>query len=151
MTVDIKDIPSIEIVKLLPKSSCNCEECQDMCKRHRPCWGTPKEINTLIDMGYAKRLMEDYYEDGDVLVKGTVSIICPALKGSESSRAPWWPCGLCNFHNEGLCEIHKVRPIEAKIFDHTENKDAHLYHLAIMKLWDTEEGRAVVKKWKDTI
>lgn len=41
---------------------CTCDKCKNMCKV--PCIGTPKDIEAIIDAGYADRLKEtiEYYE-----------------------------------------------------------------------------------------
>jgi hypothetical protein len=41
-----------------------CKGCQagiDMCKKARPCFGTPEEFDKIIDAGYADKLRIDYY------------------------------------------------------------------------------------------
>lgn len=50
---------------------CTCDKCKNMCEV--PCIGTPKDIEAIIDAGYADRLKETM-----------------------------WPDGLCELHDRGL-------------------------------------------------
>ena len=41
---------------------CTCDKCKNMCKV--PCIGTPKDIEAIIDAGYADRLKETMWMVG---------------------------------------------------------------------------------------
>lgn len=135
----------------LKESKCSCDRCKAMCKR--PCWPTPKEAKKLIDRGYAKRLMMDYWAS-----EPNIYIICPALKGYEGMETPWWPSGErgCTFQDsKGLCEIHgkHLKPIEGRIAHHNEIGRGHGFnlHQTVAKLWDSKEGRDIVWLWKQKV
>lgn len=46
---------------------CTCDKCKNMCKV--PCIGTPKDIEAIIDAGYADRLKETMWMVGYLAVK----------------------------------------------------------------------------------
>jgi hypothetical protein len=126
------------------KTQCVCEICKEMCVR-RPCWPSPDEVVKLIEAGYGDRLMLDYWcADPDI------NIIAPACIGSERSRAPSFRFTRCTFIGAlGLCELHDIglKPIEGRLTHHDGDlKDLH-YDVAM--LWESDEGREVVQKWRD--
>ena len=41
-----------------------CKAGIDMCKKARPCFGTPEEFDKIIDAGYADKLRIDYWAGG---------------------------------------------------------------------------------------
>jgi hypothetical protein len=129
---------------------CACDECKKMCDR--PCWGTPEEIRTAIDIIGPQHFMYDYwagkFPDGE---NYNPPIICPALVGYEGGRAPFIPDGKCclQYKDTGLCAIHQWKPFEGRVGDHNEiPKECGWLHAAVGRLWDTPEGRAVVAYWK---
>ena len=135
----------------LKEPHCDCDKCKGMCKR--PCWPTPKEAKKLIDSGYAKRLMLDYWA-----AEPNIYIVCPALKGYEGKETPYWPSGEkgCTFQDsKGLCEIHdkKLKPIEGRVAHHSEigNGSGLDLHKAVAKLWNSKEGRDIVLLWKQKV
>ena len=130
----------------LKETSCTCKECVGMCKK-RPCWGTPEEIEKLIDMGYAHRLMRDYWVGGfDDHKEGDVDIVSPAIVGYCGISAPSWPKGRCTFLNkEDRCEIYELRPIEARVAHHNQTRGIHA---DVAREWDTYTGRRVAGRWR---
>jgi len=128
---------------------CSCEKCVAMCK-NRPCWGTPKDIKLLIEKGYAKQLMKDWWNDdcgGD-----DIYIIVPAIVGSEGKKCPFCPIGTCTFLKNNLCTIHKIKPTEGKESSCKSDKDiAAKRHIEIAKSWDCIEGRKLVSDWKELV
>lgn len=135
----------------LPVSECSCPSCVRMCTHSRPCWGTPKEIKNLIEMGYANRLMEDYYEgdlDGEDMPY--TGIITPAITGHENKQAPFFPVGKCTFlTSENKCEIHSMKPIEGKVATHGVGNDSWKVHRSLVNIWDTNDGKYVVALWRE--
>lgn len=134
-------------IETLPKNECSCARCQKMCSESRPCWGTPKEIKQIIENGFANRLMCDYY-DGNLDGKEIpfTEIITPALVGSEGCSAPFWPVGQCTFYTDnGLCEIHDLKPVEGCVVNHEKKYDG--LHTSLVYQWMTKEGKKVVKLW----
>src|SRR5699024_12005998 len=72
---------------------CTCDKCKNMCKV--PCIGTPKDIEAIIDAGYADRLKETMWMVGYLAVKEKpIAMIQPTEKD-----------GWCAFRRpDGLCE-----------------------------------------------
>lgn len=74
---------------------CTCDKCKNMCKV--PCIGTPKDIEAIIDAGYADRLKETMWMVGYLAVKEKpIAMIQPTEKD-----------GWCAFRQpDGLCELY---------------------------------------------
>ena len=136
---------------------CMCERCVKMC-RHRVCWGTPEEINTLIDLGYAKSLMCDYWvgsiilSEGDISERDEVYIICPAIKGYEGKTGPEYPYGPSALQtDDGLCSLHSIcKPIEGRYASCNPNVDINC-HALVATLWSSHRGREIVEKWRGLV
>ena len=137
-------------------SECSCTKCVEMCA-NRPCWGIPKDIQHLIDLGYGKRLMQDYWGGN---FNGTpidadnfdgyydIQIISPALVGHESGHSPFMPFGRCTFLTaDNKCEIHVYKPTEGRkaICNHESPIILHAY---VARTWDTPDGNAVVEQFR---
>lgn len=136
----------------------NCKGCTDgekFCRR--PCWGTPDDIKKIIKAGYGERLMVDYWSvrDGE-----DVEIVCPANPNYEASCAPEVTflsfgggdlLSGCTFQGDDkLCEIYKIRPFEGKTSCcKRTRKETEDLHEKVMKTWNTEEGKELVKEWKE--
>lgn len=121
---------------------CSCSECVSMCEK-RPCWPTPQESKKLIEQGFAKKLMLDYWAD-----QKNIYIICPAIEGYEGSLVPFIPVGKCSLLKDSLCILHdlKLKPVEARIAScETSYPDLHR---DVAMLWKSDEGRNVVELWK---
>lgn len=82
---------------------CTCDKCKNMCKVS--CIGTPKDIEAIIDAGYADRLKETMWMVGYLAVKEKpIAMIQPTEKD-----------GWCVFRRpDGLCELHDrgLKPTE---------------------------------------
>ena len=138
----------------LEDTECSCPKCKAMCE-HRPCWGTPDEIQNLVDLGYVDKLMIDYwvgnfsgkeYED--------TYVISPAIVGCEKSNAPSWPNGRCTFLTpEGLCKIHKLKPVEGRKGNGCSEESTHPFniHERVAMSWDTPKGRQVVHNFEKIV
>ena len=154
------DIPIEKVysdLKGINDTNCSCTKCVEMCA-NRPCWGIPKDIQHLIDLGYAKRLMQDYWAgnfngtsiDADNLDDYyDIQIISPALVGHESGRSPFMPFGRCTFLTvDNKCEIHACKPTEGRKAICTHNSP-FILHAHVARTWDTPEGKDVVEQfWK---
>lgn len=58
---------------------CTCDKCKNMCEV--PCIGTPKDIEAIIDAGYADRLKETMWMVGYLAVKEKpIAMIQPTVK-----------------------------------------------------------------------
>lgn len=82
---------------------CSCDKCKNMCEV--PCIGTPKDIEAIIDAGYADRLKETKWMTGFRLAREKpIDMIQPAEEN-----------GWCVFRRpDGLCELHDrgLKPTE---------------------------------------
>lgn len=78
---------------------CACDKCKNMCEV--PCIGTPKDIEAIIDAGYADRLKETMWMTGFRLAREKpIAMIQPA---EESGWCVFRrPDGLCEPHDRGL-------------------------------------------------
>lgn len=136
------------------ETSCSCPKCVKMCE-HRPCWPTAEEASRLIDADYGPRMMNDYWvggggEDND----SDIQIISPAKFGYEGKYAPFWPTGRCSLlTDEGKCPLHDLglKPLEARVADCKSKTDDQDVRKFIVGTWNTEVGRAVVKKWEEIV
>jgi len=135
----------------VPTNECTCEKCVECCER-RPCWGTPGDIELLIEKGFSHQLMLDYWvrtesEGGDIY------ILCPAIVDYEGRGAPFTPIGRCTFLVNKRCLIHKYKPIEGKYVCECDEHDNHLLYRHLRNLivneWDTRKGKEIIEKWKD--
>lgn len=134
------------------KNKRGCETCKDMC-RYRPCWGTPFEIEALIDAGFGGQLYLDWWVGGFDGSGDDLYMPQPAMVDREGGYAPdtWHPNRQCTFLTEsGQCKLHSLKPVEGAVarHDNFEALDRAVLHGLIARCWDTEKGRAVLERWK---
>lgn len=138
---------------MLPDVECCCDKCKSMCLR--PCWGTPEELEKIIDAGFSHKLMMDYFEEESG--NDRVYLLCGALQGYEGKRAPYWPQddrGCAFFNEQRLCDLHdsKIKPVEGRVADCNHIGDDDYYiHEEVAMLWNTNKGRSVLAKWKKIV
>lgn len=78
---------------------CTCDKCKNMCEV--PCIGTPKDIEAIIDAGYADRIKETMWMVGYLAVKEKpITMIQPTVKDGWCAFRR--PDGLCELHDRGL-------------------------------------------------
>jgi len=125
--------------------ACACEDCKAMCDR-RTCWPLPQEAFLLLEMGYANRLMLDYWTGEEE----NIDIVCPAIVNYGGQQAPFWPIGRCTFlTSDGMCEIHDIgKPIEGRIARCTQ-EPPNGFHYRVAKTWNSLEGKRIVSMWRD--
>jgi len=102
---------------------CDCVLCRKMCQT--PCCPTPEEVMMYIDVGYGDRMMmSEQYEVNDkedIIKDEYFSIIQPAFKYyrrrciSLDKRMRISRDRGCTFWKKGLCEIHSMKPAQAKV------------------------------------
>jgi len=133
-------------------NECSCDDCKAMCRR--PCWGTPDNINKLIEAGYGDRLMMDYYYHSDGTNEKTL-VVSPALKEFEGQKAPFIPRSEqgCTFWKDGLCELHNLglKPIEGKLASCKQEftpEDSESVHTQVYQTWKNTEAQHFAKYWK---
>lgn len=135
---------------------CSCSRCVSMCE-NRPCWGTPEEIEAIIDAGFGDKLMIDYWEASP----NNINMAQPAIIGYEKQRAPFWPRGRCAFLEKGLCTLHDkgLKPLEGRSADckthglsrEEYNKSLQTLREFIVNKWKTTQGEQVLYKLQRTI
>ena len=129
-------------------TACNCVECMRCC-HYRVCWPTPEEAEKLIELGYTKRLMNDWWV-GDGPDGEDIQLLCPASSGYEGDYAPSWPADVkCTFLTEdNLCEIHNsgAKPMEGRLSLHGEVENLHE---TVATLWNNPEAQDLVRKWRN--
>lgn len=126
-------------------NECDCAFCVSAC-HSRVGWPLPSEAARLMDdpdVG-AKKLMLDWWSGSpDILV------VAPALTGFEADIAPRDPRGRCTFlTNDDRCSIHTsgAKPVECRRNQHAGGEQS--IHAAVADAWDSDEGRAVVDRWR---
>lgn len=65
---------------------CSCDKCKNMCEV--PCIGTPKDIEAIIDAGYADRLKETMWMVGYLAVGEKTNSDDPANSERRVVRVP---------------------------------------------------------------
>lgn len=129
-------------------AACACDVCKELCQR--PCWPLPEEADKLIELGYARQMMLDYWV-GDGEYGGDINIISPALIGYGGLCAPFWPGGTCGMQDlsSGLCNLHDVcKPYEGRVAHHARVNDQHE---AVAGAWNCDYGREVVERWSEAV
>lgn len=138
-------------LKTLKPSECSCWKCQRMCER--PCWGTPEDLQKIIDAGYSNRLMLDWWNASEDIDKGFF-ILAPALKGAEGKAAPFNPKSKegCTFFNNGLCDLHSLglKPSEGKLASCNKKHSAKEIglHEEVARTWENETSQLFAEKWR---
>lgn len=105
--------------------------------------------------------MRDWLEPCDEVGNDDrVYLLAPASQGHEGDDAPemdlfhWLSggCkGLCVFHRDGLCDLHETafKPIQCRTaFGCTDVNPDYPDNYEVARLWDTDQGRAVVSEWQ---
>ncbi len=138
----------MSLLDTLKPIECSCKKCRSMC--HITCFGTPKDIQKLIDNGYGDRLCLDVHcgtnPDAHIL------LLKPALKGYEGKAAPYVPRSEagCTFWHYGKCKLHSsgLKPTGGKLAIH-DGPFEHKLSCEVSQTWDSDEGQALVKWWCD--
>lgn len=129
-----------------------CVAGQDFCRT--PCWGTPKDISTLLDLGVGSQLMLDVFVDEDLKI---VELLSPAERGHESLQVAFCGSGergkdACTFQaSERICSVHFAKPVEGRVSCCRSSFNQMLprrLRADIAQSWNTQEGRALVDVWK---
>jgi len=120
------------------KVECTCDICKQACK-HKPGWFLPKEaekaaeyLKMTLPKFFNTYLGVDWWEGDDEME--TTFILAPALVGKKAgSEYPGNPKGRCVFFNDGLCDIHQVKPFECAQMSCTESDSGR--HQKVAKAW----------------
>lgn len=163
------------MTKAKTKTKCSvtsgtCHSCVQACHRN-PGWMNPVEAVKAIAAGFAPKLMLDWLDpDLSFGNKETIWILCPAARHFGGSTAPDMGemigggsrlsfistnrpykgrCVLLG--DDDRCTIHtsgfKPQQCRETVICAEEGPDN--YDMA--RLWDTDEGRAVVVEWKRVV
>ena len=122
-----------------------------MCKE-RPCWGTPDEIEKIIEAGYADKLMEDYWAGSP-----DIYLAAPAIRRYEGRRAPFMPIGECAFLENDLCILHDagLKPLEGRAAPCGSNEDAPhegtKIRAYIVREWKKKRGKTLLARWREIV
>lgn len=170
---DIEVKEAYEKISQIPKSTCNCQRGVAMCKKV-PCMGTVENMEKIMDAGYSKNLMLEWWSGtGSTLKHGftkygnpfteDVMYLCPAVIGYEGKVAPFKRGGTCNLLKDDLCSIHSIKPVQGQIaccqFDYKylpgkEESDENMINDErhdILITWNTEKGKALIERWKKEV
>lgn len=121
---------SYDLLNSMDKPACpGCQRGVRMCK-HTPCIGTVEDMEKLIDAGYAKKLMLDWWVGESSKYKSLkssigvdsptklskneernpftedISYLVPAIVGKEGQKAPFAKTGICTMLVNDLCSLH---------------------------------------------
>jgi len=137
-----------------PSADCDCKDCRSDC-RHRPGVFLPDEIRPQADffgLGlpelYKRYLVLDYFHREGAPYEDAVWMLAP---GNYEERGQVASVGYglgrtgvaCVFLTmEGRCSIQAVKPWECRWSHHARRGCKG----AIAKLWDSEEGRALIRE-----
>ncbi len=119
----------------IPDTECKCKICVEMC-RDVPCWGTPDDIQALINAGYRNKLKVQYWKNGLT----STYIVIPTSK--EHKRC-------CIFLENDLCMLHDkgLKPTEARKV--LCSKPPIGVHNAVALTWNTFEGRNLASEFME--
>lgn len=146
---------SIDFLSQLKPVTCTgCQRGVSMCN-HTPCLGTVDDIERLIDAGYAKNLMLDFYYSGSGDFDEDVAYLCPAIIGMEGKQAPFARHGTCNLLVNGMCSIHHIKPIQGKLacckieryYEATFPAKEVDERIPVLHTWNTQRGKDLIARW----
>ena len=132
----------------LVSHACSCETCQNMCQV--PCWGSPAEIQKLLDLGYGDKMM--LAERDHPKQKGRcIAVISPAKGGREGKDNIATETACVFQSNEGLCGLHNIcKPIEGRLAicnNTAKSRQPVDLRDRVAEMWDTPEAQALVRDW----
>jgi len=154
-----------------------------MCKKARPCMGTPEEFDKIIDAGFADKLRIDHWtglpESSKIKLEDIkddnpfAELLKEVYKHQQKNPNPheedvlmlsggtphdkdyysvWLPTGTCRLLTEdNKCMLHDLglKPEQGRE-SCCKNDNSHK-NLHYANLWATEEGKAVIEKFKKTV
>lgn len=100
------------------KFECTCEKCKGACE-NKPGWFMPGEAEKVSQ--YLNLSLKDLFDNylgvdwwkSDNDIDNDIFILAPIVVGAQAgSEYPSNPRGRCIFFNNGLCDIHSVKPFE---------------------------------------
>jgi len=144
-----------------------------------PCMGSVDDLEKIIDAGYAKNLMLDWWTGtGDRTDKQSQEIrkltrrenpfvndvfyLVPAIVGVEGKKTPYSRNGKCNLLINNQCSLHSLnlKPIQGRmscckvdrVYLDEEGKEQDLdERFPILHTWNTERGQKLIERWKKLV
>jgi hypothetical protein len=128
-----------QMIKELPTSECSCELCQSCCVSS-PCFGTPSDIMNLVNKGYKDKLFPTIWVNP--FNKNVHQTIAPKARAD----------GSCIFFNNGLCDIHSLKPVEGKIINHKFSfQQTAAARLATLQTWENHDAQSFFHYFSNSI
>jgi len=124
-----------------------CKEGIQMCKT-RPCWGTVEDFKKIIEAGFAKKLMIDYYNSESVSNNKKIYFLSGASNGNDCSKADWDPRGVCALLENDLCVVHEIKLTIGAIACCKNESGFRDDNEKCIATWDSPEGNELIEKWK---
>ena len=125
-------------------SSCKCSACRMACMVS-PCFGTPEDMQKLIDAGYQDRLLPTIYMNPETLEE--YPVIAPI--GINFVGA----LHRCTFLDSDMnCELHdkNLKPTEGKLAYHGRDEEQNVnLRIMICNTWNSLKGVEIVRKTID--
>jgi hypothetical protein len=132
---------------------------------HTPCIGTVDDIEKLMDAGYSKNLMLDYYIGGtrpDNPFAEDVIYLIPAIEGMEGQQAKFARTGKCNLLVDNKCSVHDLglKPVQGRLacckvervyLDSNGEQQDLDERMPILNTWNTQRGLDLIERWKKEI
>ncbi len=134
---------------------CKCIKCADSCT-YKPGWFLPDEIREAAEYlslsekeFFDKYLGVDWYENSS----DDTFVLAPAIiEMYPGEEYPANPRGQCVFFNNGLCDIHSVKPYECKESYHTDtDKLLKRKHLSVAQAWVIYQEKISILLGRDPI
>lgn len=137
-------------------NQCKCDKCKRCCKNIP---GIPTPVDVISQAKFLKMSITDYlkkhciigYRDG--IFDKNILFIYPARKGFEGKVETFsYPLdrGDCTFFNNGLCDIHPVKPTECRLaFACKENQSGRKIRNNVLKSWLTDKIHPDIKKYME--
>lgn len=168
---------SVNYLNNIPVPECpGCKKGILMCY-NTPCMGTVDDIERLMNAGYAKNLMLDWWggtghfegEPGSPIraakrkqneFEEDVPYLVPATVGNGGKKTPLNKRGKCNLLVDDKCSVHHIKPIlgrnacckidgDMEIIDGVEIlKDERI---DVLRTWNTQRGKDLIARWKEEV
>jgi hypothetical protein len=141
----------MNLLEKAKRIECNgCSKGVAMCHM-RPCWGTVEDFKRIIDAGYSKQLMIDYYRSDSINKGENVYFLSGANNSNECSKANWNPKGKCSLLENDKCVVNAIKPTMGSIMCCKNKFKSNRYLHACVKTWMTQEGKELIEKWKKMV
>lgn len=133
------DIFLQEILEIEPPPSCVCETCTKMCERE-PCWGTPEEIQRIIEAGYGDKLCPEPWDGINIIPMRKMEYY-----GVDSESDIRYQMS-CIFLENQKCILHEkgLKPIEGKLAHCSSSKNPSDIREKLLSIWE-QHGKEILQ------